>query len=108
MSARTCTAAATNAYVALHGLFPWEAAGLVRLTTARQTGTIVGVYDNRLAGFDEDIPELRWASVCEVHGALVHHSSRRNAEGWAGLPADWCDECQAALDGASTPAEVLV
>lgn len=37
--------------------------------------------------------ELPWSTVCEAHGAVVSHATRRVAEQWLSHPEEWCEEC---------------
>lgn len=77
-------------YRALHGIDPSDAAGLVQVRTARQTGRVVGVYNALVAGMEES----GWASVCEVHGTLVVHETRALATAHAADPCGWCHRCR--------------
>lgn len=82
-------AIAAVAYIDQFGLDPHEAAGLVRLATARSTGTLVGVYRANDAGLED----RGWASVCETHSRLVIHDTRKLAEYHASCPEGWCGIC---------------
>jgi len=42
----------------------------------------------------EDDGEHRWATVCDVHGGLVYHSTLDDARGWLFFPEEWCPYCQ--------------
>lgn len=84
-------------YASLHGIDPSQAAGLRKLTRARSTGTLVGVYRSTDAGLDDD-PEVPWMTVCEPHGYLVGHSTFKLAESFASAPEEWCEACQHVLD----------
>ncbi len=68
-------------------------AGCVVQRVAQQTGTRVGVYHAEQAGMDTD-PKLPWASVCEVHHALVLHPGVALAILHASDPQGWCEECR--------------
>jgi len=57
---------------------------------ARSTGTKVQLWKN----FDG----ARWVTLCEDHGGLVEHDTRRLAEGWLSHPEDWCPTCQEKRD----------
>lgn len=69
-------------------------AGLVAYRRSRQTGTHVGVYQAQEAGIEEDPAAGRWATVCEEHGGVVLHPTRRLAMSHAPFPLDWCPTCQ--------------
>lgn len=77
-------------YFSMHGLDPTQAAGLVQLRTAQQTGTLVGVYEAVAAGIDE----FGYATVCEEHGELMIHETRALAVWHATTPREWCSECR--------------
>jgi hypothetical protein len=68
-------------------------AGIVMYRKARSTGTHVGLYDALEAGFESD-PETPWATVCEEHGGIVCHATRKAAETYLSHPEDWCPTCQ--------------
>lgn len=68
--------------------------GCVTQRQARQTKTLVGVYQSQQAGMESD-PDLPWATVCEVHHMLVCHSSLKKAMLSASQPKDWCEFCRA-------------
>lgn len=68
-----------------------EIAGLVQLRTARSTGKQVGVYDGEAAGMDTAAG--RWQTVCEEHGWIISHQSKRLAKYHAAAPEEWCEKC---------------
>jgi hypothetical protein len=70
-------------------------AGIVAYRKVRSTGTRVGLYHAEEAGIDSD-PETPWMTVCEDHGNMVGHGTRRLAEQALSHPEDWCDQCQQA------------
>lgn len=82
---------AARKYLAQHGFEPWEASGLVSLRTAQQTKRLVGVYDAKLAGIEED---GGWATVCEEHATCVVHDTRELAMWHASDPKGWCEACR--------------
>ena len=84
--------AAADQYRARYGIDPGDAAGLVQVRLARQTGGLVGVYDAAAAGMEGS----GWASVCEVHGVLVVHDTRALAIAHAADPCGWCERCRGA------------
>lgn len=71
-------------------------AGAVWSSRARSTGTVVTVYRADEAGMEDD-PETPWATVCEDHGSIVCHKTRRLAESWLAAPEGFCDDCRDAL-----------
>lgn len=71
-----------------------DLAGCVVQRKARQTGTLVGVYNSEQAGLDDD-PACSWSCVCEFHSTLVGHSSLKKALGWSVEPESWCEFCRA-------------
>lgn len=68
-----------------------ELAGCVRYSKSRYTGTVVAIYKAREAGFDPAGGE--WVAVCETHGTISNHLTRRNAEYMAPYPDNWCETC---------------
>lgn len=70
-------------------------AGLRQQRRARQTGSLVGVYDGEAARMDTDAG--RWQTVCEDHSTIVSHATLALARWHAAAPADWCEACRADL-----------
>lgn len=56
----------------------------------RQTGTQVTVCRAEAIGADPIDP---WYTVCEDHGNLVGHPTRRLANWHAADPIGWCPDC---------------
>lgn len=56
---------------------------------ARQTGLPVTV---KRADTDDD-PEGRWETVCDEHGFVCSHATRRLAVLFSASPKDWCEVC---------------
>lgn len=67
-------------------------AGALLSRRCRSTGTVVTLYDGEPAHLDTE--GGRWQTVCEDHGTIVAHRTRRLAELWLSHPEEWCDECQ--------------
>lgn len=67
-------------------------AGCLTIRRSQQTGHFVGVYHPAAeAGFDAAGGD--WVTVCEDHGTICNHKTRKAAiEHLAG--ADWCEACQ--------------
>jgi hypothetical protein len=63
----------------------------VSTTRVRQTGTLVSVVDNRDGSFDAS--DLPWFTVCETHGGVCSHPTRRLAHSFAVTPEEWCPGC---------------
>lgn len=59
---------------------------------SRSTGTTVDVIDNRDGSFDTG--DLGWFTLCEDHGGVASHPTRKLAVSWAPVPDEWCPECQ--------------
>jgi hypothetical protein len=77
---------------------------LVQERTARTTGTVVQLIDNRDGSFDPNAEENPWYLVCrgtdEVsHGGLSSHLTRKLAGLFAPAPEEWCPVCQGTDDG---------
>ena len=86
-----------------------DRAGCISLHRAHQTGVLVGIYLCEEAGLDggEGNP---YVTVCELHGSICGHVDRAAAIHHGPSPADWCEPCQAILDGKpikSTRAQVV-
>lgn len=54
----------------------------------RATGTIV-----LLLHAPEADPDQPWETVCDEHGGVCSHETRRVAEGWLSHPDEWCEDC---------------
>jgi len=70
-----------------------ERAGCISLRRTRQTGTVVGVYKCAEAGLDDDDGQAPWATVCEEHGTVISHRTRKLALSHASDPSGWCEDC---------------
>lgn len=57
----------------------------------RQNGSLVSVADGNDAGLDT--AGGRWQSICETHGSVIAHETRRLASFHAVTPWEWCEEC---------------
>lgn len=75
-----------------------ERLGCEILRRARSTGTLVGLYRAAEAQLDTDGGP--WVTVCEEHGCLVNHTSRRLAVRHLPYPAGWCEACAAGANHA--------
>ena len=67
---------------------------------ARATGTHVCLVYNW--GADAAQP---WETICEEHGGVCSHQTRRLAEDWLSHPDEWCEDCmhgEGTLDGTRT------
>jgi hypothetical protein len=60
---------------------------------SRATGTTVAVIDNRDGSFDSS-DENGWFTVCQDHGGVCSHPTRKLAADWAPVPDQWCPTCQ--------------
>lgn len=67
-------------------------AGLREQRRNRETGTTVSLYNAREAGLDPDGGD--WVTVCEDHGNLVNHQTRKMGSYQMADPAGWCYACQ--------------
>lgn len=73
-------------------------AGCVQMRRARSTGRMVGVYHGPTAGMDDDEGRAPWSTVCEDHGYVCAHGTRRLAEAHAAHPEGWCEVCAGQMD----------
>jgi hypothetical protein len=70
-------------------------AGCVKQVRSRATGTLVGLYVASQAALDEDGGP--WVTVCETHGTICNHLTRKLAEHH--IPSvSWCEQCQTYLE----------
>lgn len=56
----------------------------------RQTGTMITVGRSADLGLD---PQGGWLTICEDHGYIVSHPTRKLAERHASDPLGWCEQC---------------
>lgn len=63
----------------------------------RRTGTMVSLYDGEKAFMD--VNGGRWQTVCEDHGAICSHDTRKLAETFLSVPDEWREECRLEKDG---------
>lgn len=66
---------------------------VIRETKNRLTGTTILVVDNRDGSMDDSPVELPWFTVCDDHGNICSHPTRKLAESHAAVP-EWCPDCQ--------------
>lgn len=59
---------------------------VVRYSRARSTGTHVLLVDGRDRGEG-------WETICEEHGGVCSHETRKVAESFMPVPAEWCEDC---------------
>jgi hypothetical protein len=68
-------------------------AGCVMQRRNRNTGFLVGVYNNEQAGMDDDGGRAPWSTVCEEHGHVISHATLALARSHAADPEGWCEQC---------------
>ena len=61
--------------------------------TARTTGTRVSVIPTKEVESDPDQAD-HWTTLCEDHGFLVNHETKKAAKSFQSHPEDWCEECR--------------
>lgn len=71
----------------LYGLSGLIVKGMNTTTRARETGTLVSVYDTIMDG------EEVWVTYCEEHGQSVDHPTKSLAISHRAYPTGWCSEC---------------
>lgn len=49
----------------------------------------------------ESDPEFSWSTVCEDHGGVVNHATRKDAMSYLSHPEDWCPQCSGSEEPAS-------
>lgn len=74
-----------------------ENAGALVSRKCRETGTVVTIYDARSGMFSE--AEGLYATVCEPHGGIVVHESKKAALTFLSHPTEWCPDCQESAKG---------
>lgn len=74
--------------------------GIVLERKCRVTGTRVWLE----YAPDAD-PVQPWLTVCEAHGGVCSHETRRVAEQWLSHPDEWCEDC---MYGEGTLSGVIV
>jgi len=67
------------------------ALGCVAQWTARDTGTLVGLYHGPQAGMENE--EDIWCVVCETHHTLIGHPTLAEARRTRS-PREFCDDCR--------------
>lgn len=65
-------------------------AGYVTHRPNKVTGDFNTLYDGEAAGLDVDAG--RWQTVCETHGQICSHTSKKIAMKHL-ASGDWCEEC---------------
>ena len=66
-------------------------AGAVLSRVNRKTKATITVYKASEASLDPEGGP--YVTVCEQHGCLVNHESRRLARDWMTEPEAWCADC---------------
>lgn len=68
---------------------------VVRSSRNRETGTTILLVDRGpededvLAGYD------RWETICDLHGTVCSHGTKRLARSFMAAPTEWCEDCMA-------------
>jgi hypothetical protein len=88
------SARASAEFVARNGFPPDQAAGLVQLRFAQDTGRLVGLYRAAEAGIESDADAGSWATVCEDHATCVLHDTVELGKAHAAAPLGWCGTCR--------------
>jgi hypothetical protein len=79
-------------------------AGYVSARRNRATGTLIVVIDDRSGRWSSDSladygdGTAPWWTVCDDHGVLIQHQSRRLATAHAAAPEGWCEGCMELTD----------
>lgn len=77
-------------------------AGLRRTYPNPLTDGWNGVYDGEAAGMDTEAG--RWQTVCEEHGTVISHATKRLAREFGPHAEEWCEECMALAERQRPPA----
>lgn len=72
--------------------------GRLLVRRARSTGTHVALYPSKVFEDSEDGKTHPWCTVCEEHGGVTFHPTRKLAESWMSHPEEWCPVCQGEED----------
>mgnify|MGYP003657549386 CR=1 FL=1 len=67
-------------------------AGCRRLSYARSTGSLTGIYDAEAQALDGG--DDRWVVTCEDHGSILSAHNLATARWMATEPETWCEDCQ--------------
>lgn len=59
----------------------------------RQTGTTILVNDRGRDDAEVQDGDARWETICDEHGTVCSHDTRKLAEWHAAEPLGWCEEC---------------
>lgn len=63
----------------------------------RQTGTLISIYHNGQAKFDD--MGGAWSTLCEEHGSICAHATLALARHFGGRPGVWCENCRKLTEG---------
>lgn len=78
---------------------------MVKVRTARSTGTKVVVGSADELGLDLSDGETKWYTICETHhGQCVGHRTKALADSHSTNPEGWCEICMAYINRASDSA----
>lgn len=66
---------------------------VLEIKRVRSTGT--SAYLEYAPHTDETQP---WLTVCETHGGVCSHETRRLASDFLRHPEEWCEDCMALVD----------
>jgi len=61
----------------------------IKRSKARSTGTVVILNDR---GRSDEWGDWRWETVCEEHGGVCSHETRKLATEWMAHPEEWCED----------------
>jgi hypothetical protein len=68
--------------------------GVIQVTRARSTGTLVLVVDGDKFGVDTDDGRQPFSTICDDHGGCIMHATKSLALSWAAAPHMWCPTCE--------------
>ena len=71
--------------------------GVLQVTKARSTKTLVLVVDGETFGVDTDGGSNPFSTICDDHGGIVFHETKTLAYSWAAAPEYWCPTCENSL-----------
>ena len=64
---------------------------MIRRKSRKTKTTIMLCKAEEVGQFPDD---GKWVTICEDHGGIVHHNTKKLAIDWLPHPDEWCPTCQ--------------
>ena len=68
--------------------------GVKSVKRSRETGAIVGIYDETISPEVGDCGSDRWGIVCETHATVLCDPTLAGAKASQSYPSNFCPDCQ--------------